>query len=168
MAAVVIAPTAHCPPRRITAPSAAPETSPAGRLPLVRVVPSRTDGRLEPAVYWRRRAAAIALGILVVFGVVEGAGQVIEGVSSWRTAPTIEPDGVTGSSASSSAAPVVPSPPSGPSARVYVVEQGDTLWSIARRLDPGGDPRPIVDRLAGQAGGSALRPGQRLSLDGIQ
>ena len=30
---------------------------------------------------------------------------------------------------------------------VYVVQPGDTLWSIARRADPGADPRPLVDRL---------------------
>src|SRR3954452_25592929 len=30
---------------------------------------------------------------------------------------------------------------------VYVVESGDTLWGIARQLDPDGDPRPIVDQL---------------------
>ena len=29
----------------------------------------------------------------------------------------------------------------------YVVEPGDTLWSIARRVAPGHDPRPVVDAL---------------------
>ena len=29
----------------------------------------------------------------------------------------------------------------------YVVESGDTLWSIARRVAPGRDPRPVVDEL---------------------
>jgi nucleoid-associated protein YgaU len=46
----------------------------------------------------------------------------------------------------------------------YVVREGDTLWSIARRLSPGGDPRPVVDALATSndidAGG--LVPGQTL------
>jgi nucleoid-associated protein YgaU len=30
----------------------------------------------------------------------------------------------------------------------YVVQPGDTLWSIAQRLSPGEDPRPVVDALA--------------------
>jgi LysM domain len=30
----------------------------------------------------------------------------------------------------------------------YVVQAGDTLWSIAERLSPGEDPRPVIDALA--------------------
>jgi nucleoid-associated protein YgaU len=29
----------------------------------------------------------------------------------------------------------------------YTVQPGDTLWVIARRITPNGDPRPVVDRL---------------------
>jgi nucleoid-associated protein YgaU len=47
---------------------------------------------------------------------------------------------------------------------VYVVQQGDTLWSIAERLDPRGDPRPTVTALSTQAGGDTVRPGERLIL----
>jgi hypothetical protein len=39
---------------------------------------------------------------------------------------------------------------------VYVVRLGDTLWSIARRISPSADPRPIVDAIAGS---NALAPG---------
>ena len=46
----------------------------------------------------------------------------------------------------------------------YVVREGDTLWTIARRLAPGSDPRPIVDILATTNGIDAgeLVPGQTL------
>ena len=46
----------------------------------------------------------------------------------------------------------------------YVVRQGDTLWSIARRLSPDGDPRPVVDSISADNGVSAeqLQPGQVL------
>ena len=48
--------------------------------------------------------------------------------------------------------------------RVYVVQSGDTLWSIARQLHPGGDPRPWVDQLAAEVHGASLQAGQRLVL----
>jgi hypothetical protein len=41
-----------------------------------------------------------------------------------------------------------------------VVQPGDSLWSIAERLAPGEDPRPIVDALAEARGGTALVPGE--------
>ncbi len=31
--------------------------------------------------------------------------------------------------------------------RHYRVESGDTVWSIARRLSPGRDPRPVVQAI---------------------
>ncbi len=47
----------------------------------------------------------------------------------------------------------------------YVVEPGDTLWSIARRVAPGHDPRPLVDALveANDLHGG-LQAGQELSV----
>jgi len=46
----------------------------------------------------------------------------------------------------------------------YVVRRGDTLWSIADRLRPGEDPRPLVDALAAAnaVDAAALVPGQVL------
>lgn len=34
--------------------------------------------------------------------------------------------------------------------RVITVRQGDTLWSIAKRLDPGIDPREIISKIKRQ------------------
>lgn len=45
---------------------------------------------------------------------------------------------------------------------VVVVQPGDTLWSIATWLDPGADPRHLVDELSGLTGSTDLQPGQRL------
>ena len=47
---------------------------------------------------------------------------------------------------------------------IYVVQSGDTLWSIAMTFDADGDPRDIIDRLAELNGGSNLYIGQRLVL----
>jgi LysM repeat protein len=48
--------------------------------------------------------------------------------------------------------------------KAYVVQPGDTLWSIAVRLDPTGDPRPLVAKLAAQNGGVDIVPGEQLTL----
>ena len=46
----------------------------------------------------------------------------------------------------------------------YVVREGDTLWSIAERVAPDADPRPVVDALAAVNGVDAgsIVPGQLL------
>ena len=48
----------------------------------------------------------------------------------------------------------------------YVVRPGDTLWSIASRIEPGSNPQPLVDRLEAEIGGRTLEPGDRLVLPG--
>jgi hypothetical protein len=47
---------------------------------------------------------------------------------------------------------------------VYVVRPGDTLWSIAARLVPNGDPRPVVADLQQQLHGAPPQPGEHLVL----
>ena len=47
---------------------------------------------------------------------------------------------------------------------IYIVQSGDTLWSISMGIDNDGDPRDTVDRLAALNGGSSLYIGQELIL----
>jgi Tfp pilus assembly protein FimV len=47
-----------------------------------------------------------------------------------------------------------------------VVRPGDTLWSIATRLAPDDDPRPLVDALTDARGTTALQPGERIRVPG--
>jgi Tfp pilus assembly protein FimV len=46
----------------------------------------------------------------------------------------------------------------------YVVQRGDTLWSIALSRAPGSDPRPVVQAItdANQVDAGSLVPGQLL------
>jgi hypothetical protein len=54
----------------------------------------------------------------------------------------------------------------GVAVRVWIVRPGDTLWAIAEAIDPNGDVRPLVDRLASEAHGSAIYPGESIAIPG--
>jgi hypothetical protein len=51
-----------------------------------------------------------------------------------------------------------------PAASQSVVQPGDSLWSIAAELEPGRDPRPVVDQLTAARGGAPLVPGEVVTL----
>jgi hypothetical protein len=59
-----------------------------------------------------------------------------------------------------------PETPARVSRTSYVVREGDTLWTIAQKLAPGSDPRPIVDLLstANDVDPGRIVPGQTLVL----
>jgi LysM domain len=44
------------------------------------------------------------------------------------------------------------------------VQPGDTVWSIATRLDPTGDPRPLADQIETEIGGTNLQVGTQVLL----
>jgi hypothetical protein len=52
------------------------------------------------------------------------------------------------------------------STRSTVVRPGDSLWSVASRLAPDSDPRPVVDALAEARHGTVLVVGERIEWDG--
>ena len=90
------------------------------------------------AVYWRRRLVAAALGL----GIVLTAAHAGVALGVTTTSPERSPH---------------------PHVATIVVQSGDTLWSIAQRLAPGSDPRPIVDKLSAELGTSSPQPGQKLT-----
>jgi hypothetical protein len=47
---------------------------------------------------------------------------------------------------------------------LYRVQTGDTVWSIATRLDPTGDPRPLADQIEAEIGGTTLQLGSQVLL----
>ena len=62
------------------------------------------------------------------------------------------------------APPIARSGPSVASATVYVVQPGDTLWSIAAKFDRVGDPRSLARAIARETGSDTVVPGERIAL----
>lgn len=60
-----------------------------------------------------------------------------------------------------SAAAAAPAPGS---VRSVTVEPGDTVWSIARRVQPDGDVRPLVDRIVALNGSTVVVAGEELTV----
>jgi hypothetical protein len=110
--------------------------------PLARAGPTtRSARRATRATYVRRRVAAVLLGTAFVV-VAAQAGAALGG--SALAAPERRP-----------ASPAH-----------TIVRPGDSLWSVAARLAPGDDPRPIVDALVVARRNAPLVPGERVEWDG--
>ena len=114
----------------------------------------RADPTIRPAprasatTYRRRRAAAVGLALAIVVVAAQAGGALGDSplaVSERRPASL--------SAISSEDGPVA-----------YVVEAGDSLWSIAEELAPGEDPRPMVDALSEARDGAPLIPGETIYL----
>jgi len=92
------------------------------------------------AVYRRRRAVAVAFVLVLVAAILAlafvGGRASADGESTGEIRP----------------------------AAVYVVRPGDTLWDLAVALAPDRDPRVVVAALERAAGGTSVRPGQRIVL----
>ncbi|MGH9057886.1 MAG: LysM peptidoglycan-binding domain-containing protein [Acidimicrobiales bacterium] len=125
----------------------APAPARGARPPATR--PSGRCARPSQQTFRRRRVIAVALLLVVLLGGVLGAR-----VASGRTG---------GGPLAATGAPGALRPIS---ARVWVVRPGDTLWTIALAVDPHGDVRPLVDRLAAEIGGTNLYPGEQVDIPG--
>lgn len=120
---------------------------------------------LPSSVYWRRRLVVL----VVVVGAFLAGGKALEALGGGPLAAAEV------RSSPSSAAVEHPAPPADRTSAVrlvttpvrratYVVQSGDTLWTIARSLQPEGDIRPLVDDLAATRHGRPLQPGERIEL----
>jgi LysM repeat protein len=155
MAAVITIPTRspHHDPRPRREPVRPPLTViPGGRRAAREYAArQRPAHRLHPAVYRRRRLGlVVGLVTAVVVGYLALTGLRVLTADAAPSAPATT--AVAGAPAAGS---------------VYVVHPGDTLWSIARSLQPSGDVRSLVDRLADRAGPGPLQAGQSLRIDGL-
>lgn len=96
----------------------------------------------------RRRLVAVAL----VVGLLVSLGLALGRAGSTRSAGV----GAVPGSAGVAAIPIAQAE--------YVVQPGDTLWKIARALQPEGDVRPLVYELGKARNGAPLRAGERITL----
>lgn len=115
---------------------------------------ARTDHGLRRALLLVAAGVAVAaLLALASVGAVRllGADAAASGPAS--TAEPLHPADAGASTSSASA--------------VVVVQPGDTLWAIARRIQPTGDVRHLVDQLADRNGGAGLVAGQTLDVSGL-
>ena len=133
---------------------------PAGATRRVALGPS-APVRVAPTVRTLRRRrlmvllAAVTTAVLLVLAASRAAAtfrDVPASVPERRPVPAL--DATAGSAATAARR----------AASGYVVQPGDTLWSIARRLQPEGDVRPLVDQLVDLNGGTDLAVGQRLPI----
>lgn len=135
----------------IIEPTLQPEPRITPRPPLRVLEGGRSPRQL--ARYRRRRVVA-AMIVIAVAGVttvgVRAALPILR-----PTVPGAHPVGPAGTAGAAGGASVV-------------VRQGDTLWSIARRLAPEGDVRAAVDRLADVHGTGPLHIGERLPLTAVK
>ncbi len=91
-------------------------------------------------------AAVVAFAVLLLLSLAVGNGALA------GLAP-----GPAGAGSSATA-------PAASSTATIEVRSGDTLWSIAQRLAPGADVRPVVDQLVALNGTAPLQPGQQLRI----
>jgi hypothetical protein len=108
--------------------------------PAVAAGRARPRRRVSRAAYVRRRLSVAGLAVGLVF-VTAQAGVALGGSSPEAPgrAPAASPTTVAAST---------------------VVRPGDSLWSVAERLAPGADPRPVVDALRDARDGAPLLVGE--------
>jgi LysM repeat protein len=112
-------------------------------------------GERRPAVqiYARRRVMALLVVAAIVLVLLIGTGHVVANRGGApASASAIRP--VSASASVSSA----------PGAHVYVVQPGDTLWSIGQRFHGHTSLADYVDTLVSANGGTQLQVSQALTL----
>lgn len=123
----------------------------------------RTGSVRLPARVYRERRIAAAVGAAVLLAVLVLA---VVGATSVVGALTTSSADAGAPAAATVDGVVAPPAPAGAD-QVWVVQPGETLWTIAAELRPDGDVRELVDVLAERAGGASLQAGQRIPLDGL-
>ncbi|MDQ1439605.1 MAG: hypothetical protein QOK43_3234 [Acidimicrobiaceae bacterium] len=106
------------------------------------------SGRGADLAFLRRRIAAVALAVALLIAVGLALGRAGNAAERAATVPMEQGE--------VAALPIAQG--------AYVVQPGDTLWKIARALQPTGDVRPLVAQLGRVRHGAPLRVGERIML----
>jgi hypothetical protein len=110
--------------------------------------------------------AGLGLAVLVAFaamGIVPFLGADAAAFTPASSADTTSPAGADAQTASAPVvAPVAVAAPS-----EIIVQSGDSLWTVARRLQPKGDLRGLVDRLIERVGSTSVTRGQHINVSGL-
>lgn len=124
-----------------------PHTRPRLRLVTADDIERRRQSDLQ---IMRRRAVAVGLVVALLLALGMLLGRTTGGATVPRGGASPDASGAT-----------VPLPVA---ERAYIVQPGDTIWKIARALQPDGDVRPLVSELQRSRQGTPLRIGERISL----
>ena len=130
---------------RMTCPSVAPLGAPETGCRDPRGAPKLCQP--SRAVLRRRRVVALGALVLLLMGLWFGLQAALGRIGGSPLAIADAPGGLQPAAS-----------------RTWIVRPGDTLWSIAEAVDPKGDVRPLVDRLAAELGGTALYPGESIGI----
>jgi hypothetical protein len=129
-------------PRHQTIVDPARPTVSRGHLTLVPPLP------VSAVTYWRRRIVALVLAVVVLVGLAVAVGQ---------TSQIVFADRGGNPATASVVGERVPATLTG---LTYVAQPGDTIWSIAERLDGPGSVHDRVEALTRLNGGTRLMAGQ--------
>lgn len=134
------------------------EPMPTHQRPELRLIIGGLDATPAPRRWLRALLGGLALALLVALAAIGarnllGADAAASGPAS--SAAVNHPVGAVATSTTPTAPTEV------------VVQPGDTIWSIARRLHPTGEIRGVVDALQQRAGGASLTTGQQIDVRGL-
>jgi hypothetical protein len=152
--AALPSPTRRDPSVRLPRATPEPPIPPADRRPRAPRVRGVDRPVSHPAATFRRRRLVALVSAVALIAGLAVAVQAIAQAASTVGPSALEPLESEGAG-----------PPRPVDGEVYVVQPGDTLWSIAADLAPESDPRPVVDVLRAANGGPELQVGDRLTID---
>lgn len=113
-------------------------------------------GRPDAGMYRRRRAVVLLALVVVALVAAIAVRPALAGSGGGALTAT------RSSGAGTDAAAQAAAPASQAGVHVYIVQPGDSIWSIVQGSGHRGDLRPLVDRIALQLDGRPLQPGQHL------